>query len=75
MENNNIKNIQVTHRGFFWLVWKLISFPFTILWKLIKWISKYVRIYLSWYKESQKVEKRKKEINKYFKLIKDEEVL
>lgn len=70
------QELKIVHKGFFWAVWSIIKFPFLILWKICKFVFNLLKKYYLWHMESREIEKRKKEINKFFILnTKNEERL
>jgi len=58
IEQNN--NVQIVHTGIFYYIWKIVSFPFKVLWKGLNLSLKAIIIYKAWYDMSRVIEKRKK---------------
>ena len=74
IENQPRETILVK-RGLFYYIGQLIILPFKLLHALFSIIFGYANIYNGWVKESLEVRKKRKKLNKYMNMTKDEEII
>lgn len=62
-------------RGLIYYIGQLIVFPFKLVHLGFSVILGYLNIYFSWIKESSLVNKKRKRLNRYMNMTKDDEVI